>query len=62
MFQTIRLSSRVSVQGELVELLPNGEVIVRDGRHTYRGRPVAPTATPDARVALRPAPVPPAAV
>ena len=40
MYETIRISSCVSVQGELVDVLANGEVVVRDGRSTYRGRPI----------------------
>jgi hypothetical protein len=40
-YQTIQVSSCVSVQGDFVELLANGDVLVRDGRHVYRGRPVA---------------------
>lgn len=39
MYETIQLSSCVSVQGELVDVLANGDVVVRDGRSTYRGRP-----------------------
>ena len=42
MYQTIQLSSRVSVQGEIVERLPDGQVVVRDGLNTYRGQPIAP--------------------
>jgi len=42
MYQTIQLSTCVSVQGLLVEALPNGEAIVREGTQTYRGRPIAP--------------------
>ena len=44
MYQTVQVSTCVSVQGELVESLPNGEAIVRDGGQTYRGRPIAPFA------------------
>ena len=44
MFQTIQVSSCVSAQGDLVEQLPNGDVVIRDGGHTYRGRPIAPIA------------------
>jgi hypothetical protein len=44
MFQTIQVSSRVSAQGVLVELLPNGDAVVRDGDTIYRGRPIAPLA------------------
>ncbi len=40
MYETIQLSSCVSVQGELVDVLDNGDVVVRDGRSTYRGRPM----------------------
>jgi hypothetical protein len=44
MYQTIQVSTCVSAQGELVEKLPNGEAIVRDGGQVYRGRPIAPFA------------------
>jgi hypothetical protein len=44
MFQTIQVSSRVSAQGDLVELLPNGEAVIRDGDTIYRGRPIVPMA------------------
>lgn len=40
MYRTIQLSSCVSVQGELVETLGNGEILVKDGKTVYRGRPV----------------------
>jgi hypothetical protein len=40
MFETIELFSRVSAQGEIVEILGNGEVVIRDGRTYYRGRPI----------------------
>ncbi|HMQ92092.1 MAG TPA: hypothetical protein PKA33_00475 [Amaricoccus sp.] len=40
MYRTIQLSSCVSVQGELVETLGNGEILVKDGKTIYRGRPV----------------------
>lgn len=42
MYQTIQVSSRVSVQGEIVERLPNGQVVVRDGLNVYRGQPIVP--------------------
>ena len=42
MYQTIQLSSCVSVQGDLVEALPNGEAVIREGGQLYRGRPIAP--------------------
>lgn len=42
MYQTIQVSTCVSAQGELVESLPNGDAIVRDGLNTYRGRPIIP--------------------
>ena len=42
MYQTIQLSSCVSVQGETVEVLGNGDVIIRNGGTLYRGRPLAP--------------------
>lgn len=41
MYQTIQLSSRVSVQGEIVETLGNGDVVIRNGGTLYRGRPLA---------------------
>lgn len=40
MYQTIQMSSCVSVHGEFVEALKNGDVIVRDGDTVYRGRPI----------------------
>jgi hypothetical protein len=55
MYQTIKVSSCVSAQGDLVEQLPNGDVVIRDGAHTYRGRPIAPlSATMAAHNRLRP--------
>lgn len=42
MYQTIQVSSRVSVQGEIVERLPDGQVVVRDGLNVYRGQPITP--------------------
>jgi hypothetical protein len=39
-YQTIRVSSCVSIQGEFVESLANGDVLVRDGRKLYRGQPI----------------------
>ncbi len=44
MYQTIRLSSCVSVQGNVVENLPNGDVLVSDGGQVYRGKPITPFA------------------
>jgi len=41
MMQTIVTSSHISVQGELVERLANGMVIIRVGTNEYLGRPVA---------------------
>lgn len=40
MLRTIRLSSCISVQGEMVEVLQDGTILVRDGKTLYRGRPV----------------------
>ncbi len=40
MYQTIQISSCVSVQGELVNVFANGDVAIRDGHSTYRGRPI----------------------
>jgi antitoxin (DNA-binding transcriptional repressor) of toxin-antitoxin stability system len=40
MFQTIQISSCVTARGEVVEALKTGEVVVRDGGATYRGRPI----------------------
>lgn len=50
MYQTIQVSSCVSVQGDLVESLPNGEAVIRDGNQLYRGRPIAPFAAAVAAV------------
>ncbi len=52
MYQTIQLSSRVTVQGDLVEQLPNGQVVVRDGLTLYRGVPIAAIARDAKRPAL----------
>ncbi len=41
MYWTVQMSSCVSAQGELVEVLGNGEITVRDGDTIYRGRPVS---------------------
>jgi hypothetical protein len=40
MYQTIQVSSCVSVQGDFVDLLPNGDMLIRDGGNVYRGRPI----------------------
>lgn len=40
LYQTIRVSSCLSIQGEFVRSLANGEVLVRDGRKVYRGQPI----------------------
>ena len=40
MYQTIQVSSCVSVQGEFVEVLADGQVVIRVGATEYRGRPV----------------------
>ncbi len=39
-YRTVQLSSCVSAQGELVQVLGNGEILIRDGQTVYRGRPV----------------------
>ena len=39
-YRTVQLSSCVSAQGELVQVLGNGEILIRDGQTIYRGRPV----------------------
>ncbi len=41
MYQTIQVSSCISIQGEFVETLASGEIIVRDGGTEYRGRPIS---------------------
>lgn len=46
MYRTVQMSSCISAQGELVETLGNGEILVRDGDKVYRGRPVAPPRKP----------------
>jgi hypothetical protein len=40
MYRTIQLSSCISVQGEIVEALLDGTVLIRDGETIYRGRPI----------------------
>ncbi len=49
MYHTIVLSSCVSVQGECVEMFANGEVAIRDGEKTYRGRPIGEVRLPEHR-------------
>lgn len=53
MYQTVQVTTCVSAQGELVERLPNGDAIIRDGANLYRGRALsaeapAPTTGRDA--------------
>jgi hypothetical protein len=43
----------VSAQGDLVEQLPNGDVVVRDGVNVYRGRPIAPLSATVAAASAR---------
>lgn len=40
MYQTIQVSSCLSIQGEFVEDLANGQVVIRDGGNIYRGLPI----------------------
>lgn len=40
MYRTIQVSSCISVQGEFVEVLLDGTILVRDGETLYRGRPI----------------------
>lgn len=40
MYQTIQVSSCVSVQGEFVESLADGQVVIRVGEAEYRGHPI----------------------
>lgn len=40
MFRTIRIGAYIQVQGELVRVCRNGEIIIRDGSKQYRGWPV----------------------
>ena len=53
MLRTIRLSSCISVQGEMIEVLQDGTILIRDGKTLYRGRPIelahepAPTVCPN---------------
>lgn len=46
MYRTVQMSSCISAQGELVETLGNGEILVRDGDTVYKGRPVVPPGKP----------------
>ncbi len=52
MYQTIQVSSCVSVQGELVEMLGDGQVVIRVGKCEYRGRPIQRLATTQASGAI----------
>jgi hypothetical protein len=54
MLQTVRLSSCVSAQGEIVEVLRNGDVVVRDGGTLWRGRPIEPAGDPKRPAVLTP--------
>jgi hypothetical protein len=49
MFQTIQIASCVSVQGDFVEALGDGRVVIRVGATQYRGRPIQEIA-PEAAV------------
>ena len=51
MYCTIQLSSCISVQGEIVEVLSDGTMLVRDGKTLYRGRPVVPRETAVPKIA-----------
>ncbi|MBP7241313.1 hypothetical protein [Amaricoccus sp.] len=46
MLKTIRLSSCISVQGEMIEVLQDGTILIRDGKTLYRGRPIELTEEP----------------
>lgn len=54
MYQTIRVSSCVSVQGEFVECLSDGRVVIRVGESEYRGQPVVRTPMPRLRPEIVP--------
>jgi hypothetical protein len=41
MYRTIQVSSCVLIQGEFVEMLADGQVVVRDGKTEYRGRSIS---------------------
>lgn len=45
MYRTIQVSSCVLIQGEFVEVLADGRVVIRDGKTEYRGRPIAKRGT-----------------
>jgi hypothetical protein len=57
-YQTVQVSSRVSAQGEIVEKLPDGRVVVRDGLNVYSGLPVAPVVARAALAQFVPVPDP----
>lgn len=40
MYQTIQLSSCITVQGEFVEHLHDGRIAIRDGKTVYHGHPI----------------------
>ncbi len=46
MFRTIRISSCVSVQGEFVQVLSDGRMVIRIGETEFRGHPVAAQPVP----------------
>lgn len=41
MYRTIQVSSCVLIQGEFVEVLADGRVVIRDGKTEYRGRSIS---------------------
>ena len=41
MYRTIQVSSCVLIQGEFVEALADGRVVIRDGKTEYRGRSIS---------------------
>ncbi len=59
MLRTIQVSSCISVQGEIVEVMTDGTVLIRDGNTLYRGRPIelrpeAPAVVPRVRARAEP--------
>ena len=44
MLRTITVGSCVSIQGQVVETLADGRVVIRVGDQTYTGRPITAAA------------------
>ena len=44
MLRTITIGTAVSIQGMFVKALPDGKIVVSDGKTVYAGKPVSTSA------------------